>query len=257
VNDLPGAPDETYNGNYYGTLVEEHVEAVNHQHFFVYRLDMDVDGAVNSVAEMNTMPVPAGKNNPYNNSMITQMTHFKKEQDAQRSINAASARHWKVMNHDVMDKWGHHSSYMLMPSAGVKPLVNEGASLLNRAGFLTNHLWVTPLHEKEIYPAGEYPGSNLVKAGLPTWTAQNRNIEKQDVVLWYVAGVTHVVRPEEWPVMAPHYVKFSLMPYGFFSSNPTVKMPDITPKIASKSATGTGIALDNSADCVVPAKGTN
>ncbi len=147
----------------------------------------------------------------------------------------------------------------LVSLAGVKALVNEGSSLLNRAGFLNNHLWVTPLHEREIYPAGEYPASNLVKPGLPTWTEQNRDIEKKDVVLWYVAGVTHVVRPEEWPVMAPHYVKFSLMPYGFFSQNPTVTMPKKEDKIVSgpKTDPATGIALDQSADCVTPAKGTN
>ena len=38
--------------------------------------------------------------------------------------------------------------------------------------------------------------------GLPAWTAANRPIENTDVVLWYVFGIHHVTRPEEWPVMA-------------------------------------------------------
>lgn len=254
-NDLAGSPDEAYQGSYFGTLVKEHVEAVNHQHFFVYRLDLDVDGTSNTAGEMNTIALPAGESNPYNNSMVTQMTDFKTELEAQRSINAVSARHWKFMNHDKTDAYGHHSSYMLMPSTGVKALVNENASLLKRAGFLKNHVWVTPLDEKQIYPAGDYPASNMVNAGLPTWTAANRNIANKDIVLWYVAGVTHIVRPEEWPIMAPHYIKFSLMPHGFFSQNPTVKMPDLKeePITASVKKKPSGpLALNEIPVCITP-----
>jgi hypothetical protein len=41
----------------------------------------------------------------------------------------------------------------------------------------------------------------------------------------YVAGLTHIVRPEDWPVMPVHHMGFSLMPFGFFSANPTFGMP--------------------------------
>ena len=37
--------------------------------------------------------------------------------------------------------------------------------------------------------------------GLPQWTAANRSIDNTDVVLWYVFGIHHVTRPEDWPVM--------------------------------------------------------
>src|SRR6185369_12285413 len=37
--------DLSYQGHSYGTLVRPHVEAIHHQHFFVFRLDMDIDGA--------------------------------------------------------------------------------------------------------------------------------------------------------------------------------------------------------------------
>jgi len=255
-----GAGDDNYDGSYYGTLVNDHTEAVNHQHFFVYRLDLDVDGAINSVAEMNTMAVPDGPQNPYKNTMVTKMTHFMKESEAQRSANVASNRNWMVMNEATQDKWGHHSSYMLMPGAGVKPFVNEGSSLMNRAGFLKNHIWITQLNEKEIYPAGDYPASNLVKAGLPTWTAQNREIGNNDVVMWYVTGITHIVRPEEWPIMTPHFVRFSLMPNGFFSQNPTVKMPPLKgePVAFNRNISAeTALALNKIPVCVTPGKVAN
>ncbi len=39
----------------YGHLVAKNLLAVHHQHFFSYRLDMDVDGLANRVLEMNSV----------------------------------------------------------------------------------------------------------------------------------------------------------------------------------------------------------
>lgn len=223
--DKPGSEDESYKGRYFGTMVTPHVEANNHQHFFVYRLDMDVDGQTNSVAEMNSISVPKGLENPYGNSLISEMTMLKTEQQAQRNANASSSRSWMVMNHNVHNEQGHMSSYMLMPSAGITPLAEKGSSLYNRAEVLYHHFWATPYQADELYPAGEFPASNQKHAGLPTWTEADRSLEKTDLVTWYVAGVTHIVRPEEWPIMNQHTVSMTLMPFGFMSRNPVIGMP--------------------------------
>ncbi len=222
----PGAADESYNGSYFGTIVEPHVEANNHQHFFVYRLDMDVDGQKNSVAEMNNVSVPKGPENPYGNSLIATMDMFKTESEAQRNANASTNRSWMIMNHHVKNKLGNQSSYMLMPSGGITPLAEKGSSLFNRAECLYHHFWTTPYKAEELYPAGDYPASNQKAEGLPAWTKQNRSLVDQDLVVWYVAGVTHIVRPEEWPIMNQHTVSMTLMPFGFMASNPVMGMPE-------------------------------
>ena len=121
-----------------------------------------------------------------------------------------------------MNDLGQHVGYMLMPGMQGKVLVPEGSLLRKKAGFLNHQVWVTQYHEDEVYPAGKYPASNKVYDGLPEWTAKNRAINNNDIVVWYVAGITHIVRPEEWPVMPVHHMGFSLMPFGFFSSNPTM-----------------------------------
>jgi len=61
--------------------------------------------------------------------------------------------------------------------------------------------------------------------GLPKWAEQNRNLEAEDVVVWHTTGVTHMPRPEDWPVMPVEYCGFSLMPVGFFDRNPTLDVP--------------------------------
>jgi primary-amine oxidase len=44
-------------------------------------------------------------------------------------------------------------------------------------------------------------------------------------VLWYSLGVTHIPRPEDWPVMPVHKAGFKLMPNGFFARNPAMDVP--------------------------------
>ena len=45
------------------------------------------------------------------------------------------------------------------------------------------------------------------------------------MVLWHTLGVTHVPRPEDYPVMPVERVSFRLKPFGFFSSNPSINVP--------------------------------
>jgi primary-amine oxidase len=228
--DPPDKNDLSYNGMSFGTLVHPNVEAINHQHFFVFRLDMDVDGAPNNgVMEMNAKLVPPGKDNPYSNAFVVEHTHFMKELEARRSVNYESSRCWHIENTQVHNALGQHVGYMFMPGSQAQPFMPPGSILRKKAGFLDHQLWVTQYNEGEEYPAGPYPASNKVYDGLPQWTARNRSIGDNDIVLWYVAGITHIVRPEEWPVMPAHHMGFSLMPFGFFSSNPTMTVPHSDP----------------------------
>jgi primary-amine oxidase len=87
------------------------------------------------------------------------------------------------------------------------------------------HLWATPYDEGEIYAAGFYVNQSKGGEGLPQWTKANRGLENQDLVLWYTLGVTHIPRPEEWPVMTVHKAGFKLMPSGFFTRNPALDVP--------------------------------
>ncbi|WKN33541.1 hypothetical protein PZB74_09380 [Porifericola rhodea] len=225
VDDTPGSADESSQGSYFGTIVEPHVEANNHQHWFVYRFDIDVDGQENMVGEMNSITVEDKDENPYGNALVGKMDMFKSELQAQRDAKASTNRMWMIMNKNVKNKYGHSSSYMLHPSAGITPLAAKNSSLYNRAPVLYHHFWATPYHPDEMYPAGDYPASNQKAQGLVEWTKKDRNLMNTDVVAWYVAGVTHIVRPEEWPIMNQHTVAVSLMPFGFMSSNPVLGMP--------------------------------
>jgi primary-amine oxidase len=57
---------------------------------------------------------------------------------------------------------------------------------------------------------------------LPEFVKDVASLAKQDVVVWYTAGYTHVPRPEEFPVMSAETIGFRLVPRGFFTLNPAL-----------------------------------
>ncbi len=220
TTDLPGGDDESYNGVYYGTLVAPHVEAVNHQHFFSFRLDLDVDGTENIVEEMNTVALAASDKNPWNNAFVRQMSLIRNESEGQRNLNVSTNRHWMVADSKAVNSLGQQKSYVIMPGHNASPLAAPGSGPRKMADFLESQFWVTSYKENESFPAGDYPNTRGIKDGLPKMVSDNENIEGKDVVVWYNMGITHIVRPEDWPVMNVHTIGFSLMPFGFFDRNP-------------------------------------
>jgi primary-amine oxidase len=209
----------------YGQIVAPEVYAPIHQHIFCMRLDMMVDGPGNSVYEVHSEAEPPGPENPYGNAFFAMARLLATEAEAQRIIDPLSGRYWKVANPASRNRIGEPVAYKLMPGENTLPFVHPESSIMKRAGFARNHLWVTPYHPQERYPAGDYPNQHAGGAGLPEWTQSNRPIENTDLVVWYTMNAHHVPRVEDWPVMPVTRIGFALKPSGFFDRNPALDVP--------------------------------
>ena len=209
----------------YSHLVAKNLAAVHHQHFFSFRLDLDVDGGANRVMEMNSAPVPAGPRNPYGGAFTMEMTMLDTERKAERRMNLETSRRWIVESASVKNALGQPTGYALLPGENAVPFLLPDSWVRKRAGFLNAHVWVTPYSASEMHAAGEYPYQSKGGDGLPKWTAADRPIDNRDVVLWYTMGITHNPRPEDWPVMPTYVAGFKLVPWGFFAKNPAMDIP--------------------------------
>ncbi len=208
-----------------GTLVAPGVYGPHHQHYFNIRLDMMVDGAENSVVEVNCEPLPWGPDNPRGNAWTPRETLLATESEAQRMIEPRTARYWKIINPNSRNALGQPVAYKLVPAGNAFPFFHEGSPQWQRGGFARHHLWVTTYHPAERYAAGDYPNQSPGGDGLPRYTQQDRTLVNTDVVVWYTFASNHVVRPEDWPVMPVEVVGFSLKPTGFFDGNPALDVP--------------------------------
>ncbi|BAZ51327.1 copper amine oxidase [Nostoc sp. NIES-4103] len=210
----------------YGRLIAKNTVGVNHQHFFNYRLDMDVDGQANSVMEMNVKGLAIDEKNPLGNAIAIQETPLTKETNAVRDIDMKHSREWMIVNAENKNALGAAPGYMLMPGGNSIFFPVEGAEIRQKAEFATHHVWVTKYKPNELYAGGDYPNQTQPGQGLPKYISDDESLTNQDIVLWYTMGVTHVPRPEDWPVMPVHRVGFKLVPRGFFSRNPAINLPE-------------------------------
>ena len=82
----------------YGTMVDDRTYAPFHQHFIVAKLDLDVDGAANTVLELDSDAPPIGAGQPVRTGDDHRATMIDSERESARDYSWASQRAWKVTN---------------------------------------------------------------------------------------------------------------------------------------------------------------
>ena len=208
-----------------GTLVAPHTLAVNHSHFFAFRLDLDVDGPRNSFGVDRLVSKRLDDGGPRKSIWVVEQTRPASEAEARLQIDWARPALWRVFSAARSNALGYPTSFELVPGVNSVPLLTPEDAPRRRAGFIDHHLWVTPYSSDERYAAGAYPNQSRGNDGLPAWSAADRPIEDRDIVLWYTLGLQHFVRAEDWPVLPLVWRSFQLRPFNFFDRNPALDLP--------------------------------
>lgn len=209
----------------YGALIAEQVDSHVHQHVFCYRFEMCVDGETNAVREVDFERMPLGPDNPHGNGVRIIERKLASEKAAAREMDLARARYWKVVNPTRINKLGSPVAYKLVPGVNALPMNHPESPVGRRAAFMYKHFWATRYAPDELYPAGWYPNQHAGGDGLPRWTAADRTLEGERVVVWYTLNYHHLPRPEDWPVQPVVYAGLHWMPVGFFDRNPGLDVP--------------------------------
>jgi primary-amine oxidase len=186
---------------------------------------MEVDGERNTVHMTETEALPTGPDNPHGLALVQRSVPLRTEEEGKQDYDWSTQRAWKVVNPASFNGLGTPVAYKLVPGGCFPAMMDPESPVYRRAEVMGHTLWVTPFDREERWPCGEFVVQSEADHGLPAWTAQNRSIEDTDVVLWYVFGIHHITRPEDWPVMPVDTVSFWLKPVGFFDRNPALDVP--------------------------------
>ena len=214
------ADDKDGSDGAYGHFVAEHTVAVNHDHFFAFRLDVDVDGTGNSLVVDRLVKKRLPPSHPRKSLWVANSQTAKVESEGMIDRHAPAL--WRIVNTTAKGPLGYFTSIQIKPGHSDESLLDEDDYPQQRAGFTNHALWITPYKRDELYAAGDYPTQSRGGDGLPAWTAANRPIENTDIVAWYSFGMHHVVRAEDWPVMPTVWHEFELRPFDFFARNPAL-----------------------------------
>jgi primary-amine oxidase len=210
----------------FGQLVAPGIDGVDHDHYFSYRLDLDVDGQNNSLMVDKLVPYKlpdTAKGRHWIWAMKPEM--LAKEGDAKLDVSIEHPAMWRFANENVKNALGQMTSFEIMPGETGISLLPASEWPQKRAGFSSHNLWVTPYDPNERYVSGTYVMGSKGEDTLTEWVKKNRSIMNTDIVAWYTVGFHHVPRPEDWPQMPIMWHTFSLRPFGFLPKNPTMDLP--------------------------------
>jgi primary-amine oxidase len=208
-----------------GTLVAPNLVAVNHDHFLSFRLDLDIDGAQNTLVRQKLKPEPLAEHGAGGRSLWRVTEEPVTEEGAIAGAGHGEAESWRIVNPNVANALGQHPGYELRLGHTATSLLAPEDPAQRRAGFSGAPLWVTAYDPAELYAAGPYPNQSQGGDGLPAHAARHRPVDNADIVLWATLGFHHVPRPEDWPVMPTQWHSLSLVPAGFFARNPSIEPP--------------------------------
>lgn len=209
----------------YGQLVAKNTLGVNHDHFFSFRLDLDVDGQNNSFMIHRLVEKELSREGPRKSIWVAVPSIASKERDAMMDIHLEKPTMWVFVNPNAKGPLGHPTGYEIMPGPTAASLLNPEDGAQKVGAFSAHQLWVTPYKADELYAAGVYPNSSKGEDGLAVWAKENRSIENTDIVAWYTLGFHHVPRQEDWPVMPVMWHDFVIRPFHFFAQNPVMDLP--------------------------------
>ena len=211
----------------------------HHQHLFCARLDLDVDGPVNAVHEVEAEPLPPGRPTT-RGQRLPPAGHAaaRRELEAQRDVDAGRvAGTWRIVNPErratgsasrsptgccprsPRRRCSPHPESTRRPAGRVRPPQPVGHALRARRA---------PGRGRVPQPARRRRRPPRVDRGRP------RRSTDTDVVVWYTFGVTHVARPEDWPVMPVEYAGFLL---SARSASSTATPPSTCPRRRTGTAT--------------------
>jgi primary-amine oxidase len=192
---------------------------VDHDHFLSFRLDLDIDGAANTLVRRRLV-----RDGARWRPVDTAVTH---EGPLGAGMDGAgmdgAPEIWRVVNPALTNGLGGHPGYELHADHSATSLLPADDPAQQRAAFSSAPLWLTAYDRAELYAAGPYLGKG---DGLPAYAAKQRPVEGADIVLWPTIGFHHLPRPEDWPVLPVMWHSLSLVPDGFFDRNPSLAAPE-------------------------------
>lgn len=214
----------------YGTLIAPNLVAPNHDHFFNFKLDFDIDGQENTFMRSALVPGEPAPDSPRRSFWVVEKQAAQTELEGRYRVSPETPAMYHVMNMNVESGLGHHPSYMIVPhnSVAYSPLDTLNDPPMMRNGYIDYTIWNTLEDPTRRYAGGKLAFASSGADSLPNWVKADKPIANADVVTWYTMGFHHVPHMEDWPVMSTMWKGIKLKPFNFFDSNPaaTIRTPE-------------------------------
>ena len=209
----------------YGTLIAPNLVAPNHDHYFNFRIDFDIDQPMNHFMTMDMVAAPVPEDSPRRSLWHVEHTMPDSELDARYQISAREPRYFHYMNPDRRGPLGHTPGWMIHHGSILYgPFDFENDPPMVRNPYIEYSVWNTVHDPDERYAGGEFALQSDGTDTLRQWVEDDQPLHHQDIVAWFTAGLHHIPRMEDWPVMSTDWKEVHIMPHNFFAHNPAMTL---------------------------------
>jgi primary-amine oxidase len=218
--------------NPYGIEVAPQVTAQLHQHIFSLRIDPMIDGQENSIVQTQIEPTPAPTGSKFNYLG----NGFRMKSDI---LSKAGGYDWNprvqktfsiINSNKIHYASGLPVSYRIHTKDYETLAARTDSMVARRARFAEHDIWVTKHEETQLWPAGKYvtQRNETPKDSISEWSKEDFSpINNSDIVVWVTFGITHIPRPEDFPLMPVEHLSVWLKPANFFNWNPAHDLPKV------------------------------
>ncbi|KAG4065715.1 hypothetical protein HA402_012393 [Bradysia odoriphaga] len=197
--------------------INEHSIGPVHQHFVNYRIDFDIDGASNTLMQVDFVQDPRSLDNYDGGAFSARRTIIPRETFLDSS--PINSRFWNIINQQSRNVFNTPRGYSIRPDSLAFTFAMD---TLSKAEFVKHPIWVTLHNDDEQGAAADFPRSRKKNQGLPDYIKDGASVRNADLVFWYSLGFSHLPRPEEFPIMDTHKASLHVSPTNFHSANPLI-----------------------------------
>ncbi|PID64088.1 MAG: tyramine oxidase [Gammaproteobacteria bacterium] len=214
----------------YGSLIAPNLVAANHDHYFNFRVDLDVDGRNNVAMKTKLVPFNANsKDNPRGPMWRVKNVMIDNELAGRMQFTSFKPQYFMMVNPNKHGPLKLHPGVMMHHtnvSYGPYDFVKDMA--MRRNAYLEYTVWTTQYDPKHRYAGGEYALGSDGSDTLAEWVKADKDLRNKDIVAWFSTGFHHIPRTEDWPVMSTEWITVHLQPMNFFQHNPalTLRTPE-------------------------------
>ncbi|WP_448953860.1 copper amine oxidase [Labrys neptuniae] len=207
----------------HGTLIAPNLVAANHDHYFNFRIDFDIDQPKNHFATMDIVPAKVDAKSPRRSLWTVEHNMPKTEMEARYKLSALQPRYFEVSDPSRKGYLGQTPGWMIHHGdVAYGPFDFAKDPPMKRNAYIEYSVWNTVYDPNQRYAGGKYAMQSDGSDTLAQWVKANRPLMNQDIVTWFTAGFHHIPRMEDWPVMSTEWKTVHIMPHNFFAHNPAL-----------------------------------
>ncbi|KAF2007923.1 hypothetical protein P154DRAFT_453216 [Amniculicola lignicola CBS 123094] len=208
----------------FGTVVHPGVLAVHHQHIFSLRVDPFLEGGDNRLVYDEAFAMPRSDFNPHGTGYFVKETVI--EESGGYDTDYEANRTFKIQNMNVRNPInGKPVAYKIQAPPFQKMLSDKDSFNYKRAEFSDHNIYVVKYRDDELYAGGKYTNQSRGGTGVRAWADRKENVKDTDFVVFVQAGINHIPRIEDFPVMPCEILKIHFKPVNFFDKNPALDVP--------------------------------